>query len=111
MNNQDKVFKTIYDYMYRMYDIPYTTRDSNWYIDLGRNEFEKHNLFEFLKKEFNIKQMPLNYFSHIGVLCDVISDILDKRDVEEKKKTERMEKLNTNKLIIWFRTQMQKIRK
>ena len=121
MNNTEKVYNAIYDYMYVEYNIPYTNMDSNWYTDLNCNDFQRHDLFEFLKKEFHIEKMPLMYFANIGVLCNAIAKILDEREIKEKqilakreakqkKKLERIENFNKNKIVIWFKTNLQRIK-
>lgn len=107
MDKKAEVFQLIYNYMYNTYDIPYVNMDTNIYTDLGFNEFQKYELFDHIKKELHIKEIPLRYFSSIEVLCDVVAKVLINQELEQKKKELRQQHLQNSKTyqaIIWLKT-------
>lgn len=82
-SSKDDIFKVIYNHLYEKYTISFIKPSSNWYADLGMNNFELLNFYEWAEKEFKIK-MPFFYFTDIDKLCTVIHMEIKKKNKQIK---------------------------
>ena len=82
-SSKEDIFNVIYKHLYETYTISFTKPTSNWYVDLGLNDFELSNFYTWAEKEFNIK-MPFFYFTDINTLCNIIFITIKKQNLKKR---------------------------